>query len=152
MLRISRGKRFRIYDIPGLDDFQCKLAIEKLMSKYKDELLPIFIVDLNQGTANLSHLSLLSDLSKKDPELRVLTVFTKFKSAKGGANMKLVTDEVSNITDEVLYEYLLNETIKSMKKSVQQIFNNVDFVIFDPSAKNIVTDAELTILRELESG
>jgi hypothetical protein len=47
------GKSFYLVDMPGVDDTFWHKEMELYVDKHKQNILPMFIIDLTQGTAEL---------------------------------------------------------------------------------------------------
>jgi hypothetical protein len=61
--------KFRIIDVPGLEDYFWKLKIQKFIKANLSSILPIFMIDLTQGSANLAHFQFLKEVSRDNSTL-----------------------------------------------------------------------------------
>jgi hypothetical protein len=83
----------KVIDIPGIEDSEFAGKIMNLINKKRAQMLPIFILPLDTGTANLNEFQAMRELYQDSTEsIEIPMVFTKLSHALKNARNQLLND------------------------------------------------------------
>jgi hypothetical protein len=89
----------KVIDIPGVEDSVFAEKIIKLIKKKKSRLLPIFLLNLDAGTANLQEFQKIREIYKDTDNLVLPVIFTKLSSCIKNARSECIAGKLFNGID-----------------------------------------------------
>lgn len=84
IFKTAGDRRFKIIDVPGVEDGDCSEQVKNYIDANADSLFPLMLVDMAQGTTDLKHFDMLKKLKKGYDDLEMTVVLTKFSSGWNG--------------------------------------------------------------------
>lgn len=84
IFQTAGDRRFKIIDVPGVEDAQCSKQVSEYIDSNKDCLFPLMLVDMAQGTTDLKHFDMVKKLKKDYRDLDMTVILTKFSSGWNG--------------------------------------------------------------------
>ncbi len=89
---ILEKKNITVVDMPGIEDRICLRKMMLYIEATRYKILPMFVIDLTQGTIDLVQFKNMKKLFKSMKNFRIPFVFTKFRSFISDVTTKMLTD------------------------------------------------------------
>lgn len=137
-----QAESLKVLDIPGVEDGEFADKIVRLIKKKKASILPIFLLNLDAGTADLTEFQKIREVYQDSHDDTVLPViFTKLSHAIKNANNQLRTDGVlEGVDPEQERKMTIERTQKHIHKlrdDIRATLKNSKFFIFDPTCTGV---------------
>ena len=89
--QIIKGCEFIIVDFPGIENYYWSSKIEQYLEKFRETVVPLFVLDLTQGAFDLAQFNYIKTLFRNTYGLKIPFVFTKFNNLLNDVMTKLET-------------------------------------------------------------
>jgi hypothetical protein len=89
---ILEKKSITIVDMPGIEDRICLRKMMLYIEATRYKILPMFVIDLTQGTIDLVQFKNMKKIFKAMKNFRIPFVFTKFRNFIQDVQTKMATD------------------------------------------------------------
>jgi predicted unusual protein kinase regulating ubiquinone biosynthesis (AarF/ABC1/UbiB family) len=110
----------------------------------------MFIIDLTQGGFDLAQFDYVKNIFKNSHGLKIPFVFTKFSNMINGVitTMEVNGTPLQDLDEDKQMPAVLKDAqvvIDTFKQSIEKVFNDVIYFIYDPTAENYFADANLKV-------
>lgn len=132
-----QASSFTVLDMPGVEDGEFAEKILKVVREKKSSMLPIFLLNLDAGTAALTEFEKMREIFKDDNQIRIPVIFTKLSFAMKNARNELTNSAAHNAksVDQQRLDVIkmTQGHIHKLRDDIRVNLPNAHFFIYDPT-------------------
>ena len=120
---IVKDSDLNIVDLPGIENYIWSDKIQKYLEKHQDTIIPIFLIDLTQGTFDLTQFTYVKNIFRKSYGMKVPFVFSKFGNLLNDINAKIEFDGLQYDDGQQFCDLPSERQIEILLAEAQNVLN-----------------------------